>query len=156
MGMPNQQYKGKTSQYKGVYYNKQTRKWIARLHLKGQTPKYGGHFNDELDAAKRVNQLCEDFGIPSHNFGISAIPDEEYKTPEFTSKYGEVSWNEKRNLSHGEFFNNRKKQKSYFNNGFDPVPCDKMGIFPQNPEIPNQQKKEKTSQYNGVYWKKQS
>ena len=64
-----------------------------------------------------------------------------------TSKYEGVSWNEKRNLWQAEFYINGKKQKSYFENEFDAAKklnklCEKMGIFPQNPEIcekPNQQ-----------------
>ena len=37
----------------------------------------GGTFNDELDAAKRVNQLCEEMGIPYKNPGISATPNQQ-------------------------------------------------------------------------------
>ena len=69
----------KTSQYKGVSYYKYTGKWQAVLSPKGQRPKYGGRFNDELDAAKRVNQLCENFGIPQQNPGISTTPNEPYQ-----------------------------------------------------------------------------
>ena len=36
-------------------------------------------FKDELDAAKRVNQLCEEQGIPLQNPEISAIPNEQYQ-----------------------------------------------------------------------------
>ena len=69
--------KDKTSQYKGVTLHKRSRKWYAQLSFKGQK-KYGGHFNDELDAGKRVNQLCEEMGIPPQNPEISAIPNQQY------------------------------------------------------------------------------
>jgi len=76
-----QQYqkKEKTSQYKGVHWNKQKRNWFARLTLKGETQKFGGAFNDELDAAKRVNQLCVEFGIPPQNRTISQIPNQQHQ-----------------------------------------------------------------------------
>ena len=66
--------KEKTSQYKGVYKHKQSGRWYAQLQIKGKNKEYGGTFKDELDAAKRVNQLCEEFGIPLQNPAISAIP----------------------------------------------------------------------------------
>ena len=60
----------KKSQYKGVYYRKQTGKWNVLVYCKGEKSKYGGLFNDELDAAKRVNQVCEELKIPLRNPGI--------------------------------------------------------------------------------------
>jgi hypothetical protein len=69
----------KTSQYKGVTWNKQTRKWRVQLSLKGEKPKCGGYFEDELDAAKEVNQLCEEMEIPLQNPAISAIPNQKYQ-----------------------------------------------------------------------------
>jgi len=41
---------------------------------KGKKQKYCGIYIDELDAAKRVNQLCEEWGIPVWNPGISTTP----------------------------------------------------------------------------------
>ena len=55
----------KTSKYKSVYWHREHKKWDARICLKGQKPKFGGYFKDEVDAAKRVNQLCEQLGIPA-------------------------------------------------------------------------------------------
>ena len=71
--------KEKTSQYKGVTYDKQTGKWSVRFSAKGQNQQYGGPFNEEIDAGKRVNQLCKDFGIPQKNPTISAIPNQPYQ-----------------------------------------------------------------------------
>ena len=71
--------KKKTSQYKGVYLHAQNGKWCTRLKLKGQPPKYGGSFYDELDAAKSVNYLCEAMDIPLQNPGISGIPTQRYQ-----------------------------------------------------------------------------
>jgi len=73
--------KEKSSQYKGVYWNKDKRKWYVLISLKGAKQKYGGMFEDELDAAKRVNQLCEKFKIPSKNLEIidNTISNQQYQ-----------------------------------------------------------------------------
>ena len=69
--------KEKISQFKGVTWNKQRKTWYAQLFLKGQKQKYSGYFNDELDAAKRINQLCEEFQIPLQNPGIAGMPNQQ-------------------------------------------------------------------------------
>ena len=71
--------KEKTSQYKGVYWHKESGKWYVIMHLKGRKQSYGGCFKDELDAAKRVNQLCDELRIPLQNPEISAIPNQQYQ-----------------------------------------------------------------------------
>ena len=71
--------KQKTSQYRGVYWYKQQDKWCVALRLHGEKKKIGGYFNDELDAAKRVNQLCEEFGIPHKNYGIGTEPNQQWQ-----------------------------------------------------------------------------
>merc|ERR1712034_225310 len=69
--MPNQHHTRhateKKSKYKGVHWNTSRRKWQAQMLLKNGSTKYGGIFNDELDAAKRVNQLCQEFGNIAKN-----------------------------------------------------------------------------------------
>jgi hypothetical protein len=62
------------SQYAGVLWIKRDRKWKVQFKLKGKKLKCGGIFIDELDAAKKVNQLCEELGIPPKNPGISGLP----------------------------------------------------------------------------------
>ena len=50
------------------------------MFLKGQKrAKHGGRFDDELEAAKRVNEICEDLGILQQNPTISTIPNQQYK-----------------------------------------------------------------------------
>jgi len=70
--IPSQQYqkKEKSSQYKGVSLDKHTKKWRVQVRAKGKSKAWGGYFQDELDAAKRVNQQCEELGIPAKNPGI--------------------------------------------------------------------------------------
>merc|ERR1712034_91478 len=73
------QKKEKTSKYEGVCWHAKRGKWYAQLRIKDQIQTYGGYFNDELDAAKRINQLCEVFGIPLRNPIITGIPDQQYQ-----------------------------------------------------------------------------
>jgi hypothetical protein len=73
-----------TSKYKGVSWLKERKKWRVQIRLKGEKPKYGGIFRNELDAAKEVNQLCEELGIPPKNPEINAILNTQYQV---TTKY---------------------------------------------------------------------
>merc|ERR1712034_278294 len=50
-----------TSQYKGVHWH--NKKWYVHFYFTRGKQKYGGTFKNELDAAKRVNQLCEEMKI---------------------------------------------------------------------------------------------
>merc|ERR1712034_136614 len=79
--IPNQKYqnKEKSSQFKGVSWHRKSGKWCALIYLKGRKQKYGGMFKDELDAAKRVNQLCEEFEVSLQNPAISAIPNQKHE-----------------------------------------------------------------------------
>ena len=62
-------------------WKKRSGKWYAQVSVRGQMQKYGGTFNDELDAAKSVNQLCEELRIPPQNPEISAIPTQQHQVP---------------------------------------------------------------------------
>lgn len=44
--------------YKCVFWRKDQEVWKAEISHQGKTV-FGGHFKNELDAARRVNQLCE-------------------------------------------------------------------------------------------------
>jgi hypothetical protein len=62
-----------TSVYKDVMWNKRKRRWraIVCCNLK----KYeGGVYLNEVDAAKRVNQLCDELGIKRKNPTVDAEP----------------------------------------------------------------------------------
>jgi len=72
------------------------KKWYAQIYMKGQKRMYGGTFIDELDAAKRVNQICEKFGVQLQNPTINAIPNHKYQKHEKTSQYKGVYWHTKR------------------------------------------------------------
>ena len=66
----------KKHQYKGVHWYKQRNTWSVAFYIEGKK-KFGGYFDDELDAAKGANQLCEKFGIPHKNPEINAIPNQQ-------------------------------------------------------------------------------
>ena len=86
--------KEKISQYKGVYWHKQMGKWYVLIYPTGQKRKYGGTFKDELDAAKRMNQLCEELRIPLQNSTISEMPNQQYQVTKkcfFVAKYENFS-----------------------------------------------------------------
>jgi len=96
INLPNESKNKMKSQYRGVYWHRQSGKWQTLVCLK-KKQIYGGHFNDELDAAKRVNQLCEKLRIPFQNPTINAMPNQEYQKKEKTSKYIGVYWHKKKN-----------------------------------------------------------
>jgi len=66
----------KTSLYKGVCWYRTRNKWRAEVRLKGKKI-FGGYFNNEWDAAKKVNQLCEEFGISIQNPSLLQIPTQQ-------------------------------------------------------------------------------
>jgi len=54
-------------------------KWFVAMTLHGGGKKYGGFFNDELDAGKKVNQLCQEMGMSLQNPTISMVPEHKYQ-----------------------------------------------------------------------------
>ena len=56
-----------TSIYKGVSWVEQRQKWKASIHLPGNKFEYGGLFDDELKAAQKVNEMCDQFQIEKKN-----------------------------------------------------------------------------------------
>jgi len=71
-----------------VSWHKESKQWRAHLNLRGKKTRNGGYFKDELDAAKRVNQLCEEMGIPLKNPGMSTIPTQQYPFQVIIKKSG--------------------------------------------------------------------
>jgi len=109
--IPNRPTQDKKSQYKAVYYNKHTCKWSVLVHLKGQKSKYGGSFTDELDAAKRVNQVCEEMNIPLRNPGIIGMSNQEHKK---TSQYKGVVWHKSSGRWVVQIFSKGEKNKVWW------------------------------------------
>jgi len=140
--IPNRQceIKKKTSQYKGVVLHEKSRKWHVLLTLKDGNKKYGGSFTDELDAAKRVNQLCEKLGIPEKNPKIG-MPHRQWQ-PQKKSKYEGVSWNSNRRKWYVtvRLKDGNKKFGGSFTDELDAAKkvnqlCKENGLPMKNPEI---------------------
>ena len=55
----NQTIKGGTSQYKGVYYNKNAKKWQSGIR-KDRKTFYLGYFHDEAEAAKAYDEAAKE------------------------------------------------------------------------------------------------
>jgi len=156
--IPNQQKGEETSQYKGVYWHKKSGKWKTQLSIKRQSPKYGGCFNDELDAAKRVNQLCEEIRISQKNPGIGAVPNPQAQTKQKTSQYKGVCWNKKHkkwyaevsigqgNKIHGGVFKNELDAAKRVNEICEEhkIPLKNPGIKTFVEVVPNEDDKNKT------------
>jgi len=140
--MNNIKKKGKTSQYKGVSWSREMKKWRVQLNLKGGKTKDGGYFNKELDAGKRVNQLCQEFGLPPQNSEISAIPNLEYQVKEKTSQYKGVYWHKKKRKWRAFVYLKGQNQKycGSFDNELDAAKkvnklCQNFGIPLHNPGV---------------------
>jgi len=59
---------GGTSQYRGVYWVKNSQLW--RVEIKFQSQRKVSYHVNELDAAKKANQWCDEFGIKRKNLNI--------------------------------------------------------------------------------------
>ena len=58
-----------TSQYVGVFWHNVYKKWIAGFQYK-KKKYYGGLYDNEVDAAKKVNSICDELGIQKKNHGV--------------------------------------------------------------------------------------
>jgi len=116
------------------------KKWQAELkHNKINI--CGGLFDDEKQAAMKVNLLCDKYQIERKNPMINLGPDEIQQVPTQTSKYAQVYWN--------KYCNNWKvqlthKMKKYNGGTFEKeehaamkvnLLCDICGIERKNPTI---------------------
>ena len=53
-------HKDSTSPYKGVYWNKERKKWTTQIAINGKR-KHIGHFENEEDAAEAYNQAAKKY-----------------------------------------------------------------------------------------------
>ena len=64
-----------TSNYKGVSWNTKRKLWQAELSFNSKTSK--SYFENEFDAAKKINQLYKNMGMLSKNPELSEIPNQQ-------------------------------------------------------------------------------
>jgi len=135
----------------------------GELFYTGKKKKYyGGYYLYEIDAAKRINQLCDEVGIQRKNPKVDAMPNKPIKNG-CTSQYRGVSWSKDRKRWKVTVKFEGKHNASYHVNEVDAAKrvnqvCDELGIERKNPEVdamPNKEIKDgMTSQYTGVCLKK--
>jgi len=155
----------KTSKYIGVTWHKDNKKWRAQLKHEGKD-YYGGLFDNEKDAAMKVNLLCDKYEI-ERKHPISNM-DVIKKIRNTTSKYTGVGWKKDKKCWQVQFHHNKKR---YYGGYFDNeehaamkinLLCDKYEIKRWHPTINIdlyisnrvQRDKNQTSKYNGVCWHK--
>ena len=65
-----------TSKYEGVSWNEKKNLWQAELHINDKK-KRKSYFDNEFDAAKHLNKLCEKMGMPLQNPEIYKTPNQQ-------------------------------------------------------------------------------
>merc|ERR1711925_22657 len=116
------------------------KKWEARI-MGCQNVYYGGLFDNEKQAAMKVNLLCDKNGIDRKNPLIDIKIDKIQQVPNQTSKYNGVSWDKDKKKWRTQFMYNKK---TYYGGYFDNeeqaamevnLLCDKNGMERKNPMI---------------------
>jgi len=100
----------------------------------------GGKYHDELDAAKRVNQLCDELEIVQKNPGVGSIPNPKRKHCKQTSQYTGVCWLNNRKRWKSEIIFRNQHRVGYHLNELDAARrvnqcCDEFGIKQKNPDV---------------------
>jgi len=157
--------KDRTSKYTGVCWNTRDKKWVVQLKYNKKL-YYGGYFDDEEQAAMKVNLLCDKYEIKRKNSKIEIEPDTiQQSVKSQTSKYHGVCWKKREKCWQVRLMHNKK---NYFGGHFDNeehaamqvnLLCDKYGIQRKNPKIIMesdviQKVPNKTSKFTGVSWNK--
>jgi len=135
-----QKIQNTTSNYIGVSWLKDRKKWLATL-THNKMKYYGGYFDNEKYAAMNVNLLCDKYEIrrknPTIDIESSAIQNLQNKT----SIYNGVSWHKDKKKWYTELMHKKKK---YYGGYFDNeeyaamkvnILCDNCEIQRKNPTI---------------------
>jgi len=85
----------KKSLYKGVCWNRKTKKWVAHSWHEGPNGKKKlhslGSFDNELEAAKVVNYKCAELGMKLKNPGVGIQPPANAHTKEIRQLRREIA-----------------------------------------------------------------
>jgi len=156
--------KNQTSKFTGVYWNRTKKKCYVQL-THNKRLYYGGLFDNEEQAAMKVNLLCDKYEIERKNPTID-IKLNETQQKNQTSKFTGVSWLKYRKKWQAQLVHDTK---TYYGGIFDNeeqaamevnLLCDKYEIKRKNltidikPNVMQQNFRNKTSLYNGVSWNK--
>jgi len=155
--LPNHKTKRGISTYYGVIWNAQNEKWVAIIY-KDKERFYGGCFDKEIEAAKAVNQLCDELEISRKNDGVDASHETSntYKAKPPPSEYRGVSWTirEKKwavqvclqkHTYFGGYFQEEIEAAKKVNQL-----CDELGIEPKNPKLDEMMKKKRARRYEKI------
>ena len=84
-----------TSAYRGVTWNKNDRKWLVKISVKGKT-RYVGNYRDEIEAAKAFDAAAREIrgDKAKVNFPLNKIEKDQSK---YSSKFRGVSWHKGHN-----------------------------------------------------------
>jgi len=130
-----------TSQYNGVYWHKNNKKWEAML-MHNKKRYFGGSFDNKEQAAMSVNLLCDKMGKERRNPMIDIGADvmkQQFKNQ--TSQYNGVCWNNNEKKWHAKLKHNKKTcSGGYFDNEEQAAMsinllCDKIGKERKNPNV---------------------
>jgi len=150
---PQPKIKHGISEYKGVFYHVGNSKWAVDFKV-NKKRHYGGYFDEQIEAAKRVNQLCDELGIPRKNPEVNAIPNPKIPS-RTTSQYKAVSWNTNakkwavyftihKHTYYGGYFDEEIEAAKKVNQL-----CDELGIKQKNPQV-HAMSKQKNQQKNNL------
>jgi len=135
------QFQNQTSQYNGVCWNNNEKKWHAKLKHNKKTC-YGGYFDNEEQAAMSVNLLCDKIGIERKNPNVIMEPEEiQHQFQNQTSQYNGVCWNKDKKKWQAKLKHNKKTcSGGYFDNEEEAAMsinllCDKIGKERKNPNV---------------------
>jgi hypothetical protein len=150
----------KTSKFYGVSWHTDSKKWQVQL-MNNKNLYYGGLFDNEEQAAMKLNLLCDEYGIERKNPTININPNAIQQKNQ-TSKFTGVSWDKERKKWHVQLIHNKKRNTGgYFDNEEHAAMkvnllCDEYEIKRKNPGINIKlnaiQQKTQTSKFTGVWW----
>jgi len=128
-----------SSKYKGVVWHKQHKKWMTTVCWNSKQFS-GGEYRDELDAAKRVNQLCDELEIKRKNPEVDTVLKPKVINSTSSQYIGVTETNKIKKWRTVVHCNKKKYEGGYYYDEQDAAKrvnqlCDELGIERKNPEV---------------------
>jgi len=108
-----QQFIRPQSRYESVFWDDDSKMWTAKFEFKGMIQNLG-NFTTDFEAAKAVNQKCEQYGIPPKNPNIGIDSNNNYSSENNNHFKMSMSNGSYGNNNHGS---NHSHTSSYGTNG---------------------------------------